>query len=312
MDPLERVARGRDGLESDECVTDPRLRRAVDDRTEALGTLGVSRPGQMIEQCRMCGEQHRHGNDATVRTMSSEVRRRAARSGPPPVVLDGDSCTARVRTWPFRPDTAHLVVLTRTPPRHDELVRWIDAVAALGYTRVRTSAIGSTMRHDAEEVGFVEIQELVLLRHDAPGTARRPAVSSRRLTPRRHADASVVDVESFGDGWSLDGEAIADVCSATPHHRARWCGDDHVAAYAITGRDRRQGFLQRLAVDPAHQRRGLGRSLVDDALGWLALWRVEQVFVNTPVDNVAALELYERAGFHRLADRLHVLERTIG
>ena len=35
---------------------------------------------------------------------------------------------------------------------------------------------------------------------------------------------------------------------------------------AITGRDTRQGFLQRLAVAPEHQGQGLGTALVLDAL----------------------------------------------
>ncbi len=106
---------------------------------------------------------------------------------------------------------------------------------------------------------------------------------------------------------------MADVRCATPRHRARLAGDAdaHLAAYAITGRDAGQGFLQRLAVDPAHQRRGLGRALVLDSLQWLGRWRVRRVLVNTPTDNEAALSLYEQVGFHRLPELLGVYERVL-
>jgi ribosomal-protein-alanine N-acetyltransferase len=80
--------------------------------------------------------------------------------------------------------------------------------------------------------------------------------------------------------------------------------------YALSGRDARQVFLQRLAVRPEVQRRGIARALVDDCLAWAARWHAERVLVNTHVGNDAALALYANAGFHRLAERLHVFERV--
>jgi ribosomal protein S18 acetylase RimI-like enzyme len=84
-------------------------------------------------------------------------------------------------------------------------------------------------------------------------------------------------------------------------------GPGGVIGYAVTGRAGRQGFLQRVAVHPAHQRQGLGRKLVIDGLAWLKRWRVNRVVVNTPVDNRAALALYEGLGFRRQPRCLCVL-----
>ena len=107
-----------------------------------------------------------------------------------------------------------------------------------------------------------------------------------------------------------DAAAIADVCSATPRHRAR--GIAHpLQGFAITGRDARQGFLQRLAVAPAHQRAGVATALVLDSLAWLARWRVQRVLVNTPATNAGALALYEGMGFERLTEQLRVYERAL-
>jgi ribosomal protein S18 acetylase RimI-like enzyme len=87
--------------------------------------------------------------------------------------------------------------------------------------------------------------------------------------------------------------------------------DRRILGYAISGRDARQSFLQRLAVHPAAQRQGLGRALVLDSLRWASRWRVDRVLVNTHTTNVAALELYEGLGFQRLREQLHVFERSL-
>jgi ribosomal protein S18 acetylase RimI-like enzyme len=84
-----------------------------------------------------------------------------------------------------------------------------------------------------------------------------------------------------------------------------------VVAYAISGRDGRNGYIQRLAVDPEHQRAGHGAALVADSLRWMARWRVHRALVNTHVGNTAALALYHRFGFVDLTERLHVYERRI-
>ena len=106
--------------------------------------------------------------------------------------------------------------------------------------------------------------------------------------------------------------AIADVRSATPRHRARTIHrDGRLVAFAVSGRDGRLGFLQRLAVDPGAQHQGLGRRLVLDSLRWAGRWRAARVLVNTHVDNEPALALYAATGFVRLPDELVVLERPL-
>jgi ribosomal protein S18 acetylase RimI-like enzyme len=48
---------------------------------------------------------------------------------------------------------------------------------------------------------------------------------------------------------------------------------DGIVAYAISGRDGRNGYIQRLAVAPEHQHHGHGLTLVTDSLRWMARWR---------------------------------------
>ncbi|MDB5457274.1 MAG: GCN5-related N-acetyltransferase [Caulobacter sp.] len=54
-----------------------------------------------------------------------------------------------------------------------------------------------------------------------------------------------------------------------------------------------------LAVDPAARRAGLGRALVEAAVGLLAQAGATQLFLEVAVDNVAAVGLYEQAKFAR-------------
>ena len=67
-------------------------------------------------------------------------------------------------------------------------------------------------------------------------------------------------------------------------------------------------YLQRLAVVPAARRRGVASTLVNDALRWAVELGAHDVFVNTDVDNAAALSLYRQWGFVSVGYHLRVLE----
>jgi [ribosomal protein S18]-alanine N-acetyltransferase len=84
-----------------------------------------------------------------------------------------------------------------------------------------------------------------------------------------------------------------------------------VIAYAICGRAGGRGFVQRLAVHPAMHRRGLGRALLLDGLGWMRRRRVERAVVNTQQGNDAALALYKSVGFRQEPVGLRVLVRSL-
>jgi len=224
---------------------------------------------------------------------------------------------ARIRPWAFEPNVAHLVLYNQTRlPTAADIVRWIEELRRVGYDTIRTGALSPQAGDRFERLAFEPIQSLMLLEHrslssvsDLSPKGSTPAV---RLATGADGEASRVDVAAFGPGWCIDRVGISDVRSATPRHRARIVRiDGEIVAYAISGRDGRHGYLQRLAVAPAHQHRGHGATLVTDALQWMARWRVQRALVNTHVGNDAALTLYHRLGFTDLDERLHVYERRI-
>ncbi len=231
-----------------------------------------------------------------------------------PLILRGGGVVARVRPWAFEPTVAHLVLYNQSRlPTPSDIMSWIRDLRLAGYETIRTGALGTQAGARFERLGFEAVQSLVLLEHTAVGSA---AASSSSTVVRLASDdddtASRVDVAAFGPGWCIDRVGIGDVRAATPRHRARGVrADNELVAYAVSGRDGRNGYIQRLAVLPTHQQQGHGAALVGDSLRWMARWRVQRALVNTHVGNEAALALYHRFGFTDLNDRLHVLERRI-
>lgn len=235
------------------------------------------------------------------------------------VLLDGD-ISARVRTWPGRSDIAHLVLADHTlGPSVSGLQDWVRVIHSSGYDIIRTGAVSADVSQVFVDGGFHEIQRLALLELDDPEIifrlrkTRSPLHELRPLRSVRSLQlAADIDSQAFEHGWDLDAPNIREACLATPHHRIRLAVsvDDRPLGYMITGRSGSTGFVQRLAVHPDHQGLGVGSTLLQDGLCWLARHRVESILVNTHLDNRRALGLYERWGFELLRQNLQVLEWT--
>ena len=123
---------------------------------------------------------------------------------------------------------------------------------------------------------------------------------------------AAIDQSAFPAGWRNDGASLGAIADATPSVRGRLArvggSDARAVGFAITGKAGPTGYLQRIAVHPEAQRLGIGRQLVDDAINWLMRRGANRALVNTGVDNLAALRMYEQASFGRLDDELVVLE----
>jgi ribosomal protein S18 acetylase RimI-like enzyme len=249
---------------------------------------------------------------------SSEVR---AEQAHPTRILRGAGMAARVRPWPGTRDVAHVVALDQQGPPPVALLRsWLNDLRTEGYTSVRTGATAPTHRGPYDALGFTTIQQLALLRARLSEVAHRPRRASAepevRLRRARAGELVVlaaIDRAAFPAGWSLDAAAIAEAAGATPSQLVRVARTRHGTAvgYAVSGRAGRASFLQRLAVRPDAQGRGVGMALVDDAMRWARRRRSTTMVVNTQHDNDAALSLYRRAGFQLLREELVVLERSL-
>lgn len=237
----------------------------------------------------------------------------------------------RVRARPsaFDPGVVHLALADQgIVPDPDELASWVDAVAGHGGVRaIRTGALFAAAADRFADAGFSVVDTLMLLRADLRdprvGRPHGRADATRPLRARQHPAAAAVDCAAFGTRWGNGPADLAEIRRATTTHRARMRRSGSVTtgrgalrrapivAFAISGAAGGQGYLQRLAVMPQHQRQGHGRALTVDSLAWMRRRRLSQAVVNTGVDNDAARDLYESLGFRALSDRLVVMQLDV-
>lgn len=222
----------------------------------------------------------------------------------------------RLRPWPNDPTTAHLVFLDHLTIPTEETVATATARAkARGARTVRTSALFPRAAEVVLTSGYHPIDTLALLRLDLAkplhpnATPTRNFVATRPMRPWHLKRAASIDAAAFGEVWGNDAASLREIRGATPTYRARVVGaSGGLTGFAITGAAGPNGYLQRLAVDPASQRDGVGTALVTDAIDWMRARQLTSVLVNTGIDNAPALALYERFGFRRLSEQLVIAE----
>jgi ribosomal protein S18 acetylase RimI-like enzyme len=222
----------------------------------------------------------------------------------------------RLRVGPWRGDarTAYLAPVAGRPAADDTIARCLDVLVDHGYRSVLTSALTAAEQEPFARAGFDVHEHLHLLRHDLrdlPEPDRETAHRLRRGMPFDQTAVLAVDARAFDAFWRFDRDGLADARRATPASRYRVADEDGVVGYAVTGRAGDVGYLQRLAVDPDHHRRGFGTALVVDGLRWALRRGAASVLVNTQESNTRAVALYERLGFRHEPQGLAVLERSL-
>ncbi len=216
-----------------------------------------------------------------------------------------------MREWPNDPTIAHLVFVDHHDvPTATAIDGAIDHARRRGARAIRTSALFPRAATPVLEAGFHPIDRLALLRRhlgSIGGVVQAGATRPKRS--RQHRAAAHVDRSAFGPMWGNDAVNIREIRHATPEHRARIVRRQRsIVGFAISGAAGDHGYLQRLAVLPSHQRDGLGRLLVVDALNWMHECGLRTALVNTGLDNGPALGLYAGLGFERLDDELLIAE----
>jgi ribosomal protein S18 acetylase RimI-like enzyme len=218
---------------------------------------------------------------------------------------------ARLGAWRGRSDIAYLAIGAQRPPSQDLVDQWLRTLRTRGFHEVVTNALAPAETLPFVDAGFRVQERLHLLHHDLVDVPEGDGETRRARVADRPAMLAV-DHRAFPPFWQLEADGLAAAIGATPTARVRVIDlDGVVAAYAVTGRAERRGYLQRVAVDPAHHGRGLGRRLVLDALRWLRRHRARNAVVNTQLDNDVALRLYRSCGFEEQPSGLCVMGRAL-
>jgi ribosomal protein S18 acetylase RimI-like enzyme len=162
-------------------------------------------------------------------------------------------------------------------------------------------------------VGFRDFLVLELFRRQLAGPVAPPPHPVTIASRDDWRQALKIDRESFRGVWRLDGRGLAEALDATPRSALLLVGRaGEPAGFAVVGSSGTMSYLQRVAVHPRHQRSGLGRALLREAMRWARSGGARSMLLNTQPGNHASAALYRTEGFTRLSDRLVVLRRREG
>jgi len=224
---------------------------------------------------------------------------------------------ARLSPSAADPEIARLVVSPDAPLDEAGVTTCVERARALGFRGIVTNALSDTEVAPFLRCDFAVHERLHLLAADLSTASRstvrpRPGLHVTRVRRREQITVLQLDASSFSGSWRLGRNGLADALRATPGRQFRAARDhtDAITGYAITGIAGRLGYLQRIAVDPAHRREGVARALVLDAFTYLWSHGASRAYVNTQLDNAGALALYHSCGFELLTSGLAVLERS--
>jgi ribosomal protein S18 acetylase RimI-like enzyme len=160
--------------------------------------------------------------------------------------------------------------------------------------------------------GFVPLTDVVtLVKYDR--ALPRASVPATEVHParERHIPALIaVDRAAFEPYWWNSMETYRRRMMASSHFVFAEL-DGRVVGFAEGDRHWPRAHINRLAVHPSWQTRGIGKLLLNHISR--ALWRAGamQITVNTQADNLGSLRLYGRRGFELVGDRVTAWELAL-
>jgi ribosomal protein S18 acetylase RimI-like enzyme len=226
---------------------------------------------------------------------------------PGAVTLHRGWSLAESRPWNESSRFAHLRMLRGGSAFLDDCV---VALADLGADGVLSPPLPRGEQRVWQQADFVTHARLRVLRRDLDHVPPPDhlVVAGSAVDLR---EALRIDALAFSEFWRFDRPAALEALRATPRsviHVIR-APDRGLLGYAITGVSVAVAFLQRIAVDPAWQGMGCGRSLVRAAARWAKQAGASALVLNTQADNTPAIGLYCSEGFEVLGTGLDVLRR---
>ena len=182
----------------------------------------------------------------------------------------------------------------------------------LGAPRVLSPPLPASAQSIWRQARFETSVELALLRLELD---RSPG-SIDHLVKEGSLDdldeALRIDDAAFDPFWRMDRRGLLEAIEATPVTRILVVHGEgsRLAAFAVLGFGSALAYLQRIAVDPQWQGRGIGRSVVRSCIRVARARGSRAILLNTQVDNGPALNLYAAEGFVTMREPLEVLQDT--
>jgi len=228
-------------------------------------------------------------------------------SWPGVVVLRHGLSKAIARPWNEDIPDAHLTVV-RGSAAFLEL--GVDHLTSLGVPSVLSPPLPRSSLRMWTDAGFEPFELLDVYGRDLAAPAPEPDLPVQVERPVAWTDVHEVDRSAFEPFWRLAVEGLKEATTATPTSAVLTVRDGSLLGFAIVGAGATAGYLQRIAVAPSAQHRGIGRALVRSSLNWAQRHGAREMLLNTLGKNDAASSLYVAEGFVHLDDRLAIVRSS--
>jgi ribosomal protein S18 acetylase RimI-like enzyme len=98
-----------------------------------------------------------------------------------------------------------------------------------------------------------------------------------------------------------DREGVAQFLARNPDLSRVATDGSAIVGVVLCGHDGRRGHIYHLAVDPAYQRHGLGKRLLDESLADLRRTGVKRVIIMVADDNPRGRQFWKRSGYEEIS-----------
>lgn len=224
---------------------------------------------------------------------------------PGEVVLRQGWAKAAARPWNADIPDAHLRIVRGSVEFLASCSRLLLDRGAPAIVSPPLSGSATRMWRDA---GFQTHLHLDLYRRTLTGKVHEPGHDVYEADIARLPAALAIDREAFSELWRMDLPGLRESLAATPRSVLLEVRNGHaMSGFAIVGVAGRTGYLQRVAVEPASEGRGIGRSLVRATLRWAQRRGATAMLLNTQPENDRAAGLYRDESFEAMPSGLTVL-----
>jgi [ribosomal protein S18]-alanine N-acetyltransferase len=189
----------------------------------------------------------------------------------------------------------------------------LGALRTQGVSRLTCLTWAEWLSDKLPERGFAPVAHVVTLRKDDVAMPDDRFVARVLVRPTQPADldaVTAIDHAAFAVEWWYSGTTFFRVLGSPDRFIVAERNGEPVG-YAFGNVFGRQAHITRLAVHPAHQKRGIGTQLMRDLVPYFAACGVNTVTVNTQTHNENSLRLYRRFGFKPAGNAVTVWQRAV-
>lgn len=226
---------------------------------------------------------------------------------PDPVRLRRGWAKGEARPWNDATPDASLRVIRGGAPFVDACSQYL---LGMGVPSILSPPMPGSAARTWETVGFERFVPLALMRLNL---AHQPPTPDHLVAKGAPDIELMLDIDraAFDEFWRFDRAGLSEAIDATTNNIILTIAgpEGPPVAYAVVGLGQAISYLQRLAVHPDWQGRGMGRSLVRVATRAARTAGTRAMVLNTQQDNTAAIALYESEGFAVQPEPLAVLRR---